>query len=269
MGDVVRSVRRGDRVIVPFQVSCGTCESCRRGLTASCATAGAGAAYGMAPIARREWGGALSDCVRVPYADAMLVALLPTASSPRRSRVSPTTSPTAGARSRRSSSGGRARRCWWSAARATSRCTRWRSRSRSGASRSTTSTSTRGGWRWRSGSARTRSNGRPTAAGSGATRSPSTTAARRRDCRARCVDGARGHVHVDRDLLRRRLALPLLDMYTRGVVFRTGRVNARAAIPHVLDLVRCRPAAARARDERDGAVGRRSSSRRRRSRRRP
>jgi threonine dehydrogenase-like Zn-dependent dehydrogenase len=32
-------------------------------------------------------------------------------------------------------------------------------------------------------------------------------------------------------------ALPLLDMYTRGVVFRTGRVNARAAIPRVLELI--------------------------------
>jgi alcohol dehydrogenase len=32
-------------------------------------------------------------------------------------------------------------------------------------------------------------------------------------------------------------ALPLLEMYTRGVVFRTGRVNARAAIPSVLELV--------------------------------
>jgi threonine dehydrogenase-like Zn-dependent dehydrogenase len=74
-GDAVATFRPGDRVIVPFQVSCGTCDFCRRGLTASCMTAGAGAAYGMAPIARREWGGALSDCVRVPYADAMLVAL--------------------------------------------------------------------------------------------------------------------------------------------------------------------------------------------------
>ena len=37
--------------------------------------AGAGAAYGMAPIARQEWGGALSDLVLVPFADAMLVAL--------------------------------------------------------------------------------------------------------------------------------------------------------------------------------------------------
>jgi threonine dehydrogenase-like Zn-dependent dehydrogenase len=75
VGEAVAEFRSGDRVIVPFQVSCGHCDFCRRGLTASCETAGAGAAYGMAPIARREWGGALSDCVRVPYADAMLVAL--------------------------------------------------------------------------------------------------------------------------------------------------------------------------------------------------
>jgi threonine dehydrogenase-like Zn-dependent dehydrogenase len=73
----VERARRGDRVIVPFQISCGVCERCRRGLTASCVTAGAGAAFGMAPIARREWGGALSDVVRVPFADAMLVPLPP------------------------------------------------------------------------------------------------------------------------------------------------------------------------------------------------
>jgi threonine dehydrogenase-like Zn-dependent dehydrogenase len=73
--DDVASVHVGDRVIVPFQLSCGACERCQRGLTGSCATAGAGAAYGMAPIARQEWGGALSDLVLVPFADAMLVAL--------------------------------------------------------------------------------------------------------------------------------------------------------------------------------------------------
>jgi threonine dehydrogenase-like Zn-dependent dehydrogenase len=81
VADEVRLNRPGDRVIVPFQVSCGTCESCQRGLSASCESAGAGAAFGMAPIARREWGGALSDVVRIPYADAMLVPL-PTGMDP-------------------------------------------------------------------------------------------------------------------------------------------------------------------------------------------
>src|SRR5512132_3100987 len=59
--DDVATVHVGDRVIVPFQLSCGACERCQRGLTGSCETTGA--AYGMAPIARREWGGALSDLV--------------------------------------------------------------------------------------------------------------------------------------------------------------------------------------------------------------
>ena len=31
-------------------------------------------------------------------------------------------------------------------------------------------------------------------------------------------------------------ALPLLEMYTKGITFRTGRANAREAIPHVLEL---------------------------------
>ena len=31
--------------------------------------------------------------------------------------------------------------------------------------------------------------------------------------------------------------MPLLPMYTRGVRFVTGRVNARAVIPRVLDLL--------------------------------
>lgn len=71
----VTAAARGDLVVVPFQLSCGHCDRCRRGQTGSCSTAGAGAAYGMAPIGRGEWGGMLSDLVRVPYADAMLVPL--------------------------------------------------------------------------------------------------------------------------------------------------------------------------------------------------
>jgi alcohol dehydrogenase len=31
-------------------------------------------------------------------------------------------------------------------------------------------------------------------------------------------------------------SLPLLEMYTKGITFRTGRVHAREAIPHVLEL---------------------------------
>ena len=75
IGDAVSTVRPGDTVIVPFQVSCGECDRCTAGLTGSCRAVKRGSAYGLGPVGRGEWGGALSDIVRVPYADAMLVAL--------------------------------------------------------------------------------------------------------------------------------------------------------------------------------------------------
>ena len=31
--------------------------------------------------------------------------------------------------------------------------------------------------------------------------------------------------------------MPLLEMYTKGITFQTGRVHARPAIPEVLDLI--------------------------------
>jgi len=68
----VTSVKPGDRVIVAFQISCGRCDRCRRGLTGSCSMVPALSSFGLAPLSR-EWGGALSDLVRVPYADAMTV----------------------------------------------------------------------------------------------------------------------------------------------------------------------------------------------------
>ncbi len=72
VGDAVRSVRIGDRVIVPFQISCGACGRCRRGHTGSCEAVPFLSAFGL-PLQAREWGGALSDSIRVPFADAMLV----------------------------------------------------------------------------------------------------------------------------------------------------------------------------------------------------
>jgi alcohol dehydrogenase len=75
IGDAVRTVRPGDRVIVPFQISCGACDRCVRGLTGSCKAVPKLAAYGLAPLSGTEYGGAVSDVLRVPFADAMLVAL--------------------------------------------------------------------------------------------------------------------------------------------------------------------------------------------------
>jgi threonine dehydrogenase-like Zn-dependent dehydrogenase len=64
----------GDQVVVPFQISCGTCERCRRGLTGSCATVPPLSMYGFGALGG-EWGGMLSDLALVPYAEAMLVPL--------------------------------------------------------------------------------------------------------------------------------------------------------------------------------------------------
>ncbi|WP_028064069.1 zinc-dependent alcohol dehydrogenase [Solirubrobacter soli] len=77
VGAGVRAVDVGDRVVVPWSVSCGTCEACRRGLTSKCRTTTAGrtlAAYGFGP-ACGPYGGMVSDLVRVPFADHMLVKL--------------------------------------------------------------------------------------------------------------------------------------------------------------------------------------------------
>ena len=62
----------GARVVVPFQISCGDCERCRRGLTANCLAVPERASYGFGAFGG-DFGGALSDLVRVPFADHMLV----------------------------------------------------------------------------------------------------------------------------------------------------------------------------------------------------
>jgi alcohol dehydrogenase len=74
IGDAVGSVTPGALVSVPFQVSCGECHACRRGHTASCTAVPAFSMYGFG-AAGSDWGGFLSDVVRVPFADHMLVPL--------------------------------------------------------------------------------------------------------------------------------------------------------------------------------------------------
>lgn len=74
VGDGVRSVQPGTLVSVPFQVSCGECEACRRGRTGNCRSVKGTAMYGFGAVGG-DWGGFLSDAVRVPWADHMLVPL--------------------------------------------------------------------------------------------------------------------------------------------------------------------------------------------------
>lgn len=79
IGEAVRSVRPGDKVILPAQISCGLCRMCRRGFTGRCESVPFAASYGMG----REggFGGAAADLVRAPFADAMLFPL-PDAADP-------------------------------------------------------------------------------------------------------------------------------------------------------------------------------------------
>ncbi len=71
-GDAVGSFERGQLVSVPFQISCGECAACRRGRSSNCAGVPFMSTYGFGP-AVEQWGGFLADLVCVPYAEHMLV----------------------------------------------------------------------------------------------------------------------------------------------------------------------------------------------------
>ena len=71
----------GDLVLPAFQVSCGSCRQCTRGRSAICAEYPILSDYGMEPLSGVEYGGMVSDLVRVPHARTMLT-LLPTGIDP-------------------------------------------------------------------------------------------------------------------------------------------------------------------------------------------
>ena len=74
VGERVRTVKPGERVVVPFQISCGCCSRCRAGCPGSCLSVPPLSAFGMG-VGGGHFGGAFSDELAVPYADAMLVPL--------------------------------------------------------------------------------------------------------------------------------------------------------------------------------------------------
>jgi threonine dehydrogenase-like Zn-dependent dehydrogenase len=73
VGDGVGTVRPGDLVSVPFEISCGQCAACQAGRTGSCDSVPRLSTYGL-PIGP-DYGGFASDLVKVPYPDAMLVPI--------------------------------------------------------------------------------------------------------------------------------------------------------------------------------------------------
>lgn len=72
-GPEVKRVHVGQRVIVAAQISCGICRRCMAGFTGRCEAVPFGASYGMGRAG--NFGGGLSDLLRVPFADAMLVPI--------------------------------------------------------------------------------------------------------------------------------------------------------------------------------------------------
>ncbi len=75
VGNAVDTVKKGDKVVLPFNIACGFCANCERGLTGFCLTCAdpsvmpgmAGAAYGFAGMG--PYAGGQAEYLRVPYAD--------------------------------------------------------------------------------------------------------------------------------------------------------------------------------------------------------
>jgi threonine dehydrogenase-like Zn-dependent dehydrogenase len=78
VGDAVRKVEVGEYVVLPFNVSCGFCKNCERGLSNYCLTmqpepSFAGAAFGFADMGPYQGGQA--ELLRVPFGDFMALRL--------------------------------------------------------------------------------------------------------------------------------------------------------------------------------------------------
>ncbi|MGP4002357.1 glutathione-independent formaldehyde dehydrogenase [Streptomyces sp. 8N706] len=70
LGAGVTTLKRGDRVVMPFNVACGFCKNCVARFTGFCTTVNpgfAGGAYGY--VAMGPWTGGQAEYLKVPYAD--------------------------------------------------------------------------------------------------------------------------------------------------------------------------------------------------------
>ena len=80
VGPMVRNLKRGDRVVIPSTIGCGSCGYCRSGYFAQCDTANpngplAGTAFFGGPEMTGPFDGLQAEYVRVPYANTGLVKL--------------------------------------------------------------------------------------------------------------------------------------------------------------------------------------------------
>lgn len=234
IGDAVGGFRPGQRVVVSFQITCGDCARCRRGLTGSCTAVAAGSMYGLKPLGG-DWGGALADLVRVPFAAHMMVEL-PSGLAPAAlasasdnvadawRAVAPPLRETPGADVLIVGSASSIPLYAVAIARA---CGAGRVDFVADEPRVRELAAQLG--------ANLVASSIPKRAGSypitvDASHDPAGLA-----CALRSLEPEGACTSVS--IYFQDVALPLLGMYTRGVRFITGRVNSRAALPHVLDLV--------------------------------
>ncbi|MDN5839334.1 MAG: alcohol dehydrogenase catalytic domain-containing protein, partial [Yaniella sp.] len=77
VGSGVTTVKKSDRVVMPFNVACGFCDNCRAGKTGFCLTVNepgtAGGAYGY--VGMGPYPGGQAEMLRVPFADYNCVQL--------------------------------------------------------------------------------------------------------------------------------------------------------------------------------------------------
>lgn len=78
VGNAVKTIKKGERVSMPFNVACGFCKNCRTGFTGFCTTVNpgfAGGAYGY--VAMGPWRGGQTEFLQVPFADFNCLPLPP------------------------------------------------------------------------------------------------------------------------------------------------------------------------------------------------
>ena len=78
VGSGVTALRKGDRVVMPFNVACGFCRNCQAGFTGFCLNVNpgfAGGAYGY--VAMGPYMGGQAEYLRIPYAEFNYLVLPP------------------------------------------------------------------------------------------------------------------------------------------------------------------------------------------------
>ena len=84
VGNQVSRFKPGDIVTVAFQPSCGQCGSCGSGVSGACGAVAPTSMFGVGSVSG-GWGGAFAELIAVPFADNMLAAVpagLPIAALP-------------------------------------------------------------------------------------------------------------------------------------------------------------------------------------------